>query len=85
MSTSIPYHALGLKGICRTSTHHRADAVIPRAEMTDALIRCPQWGCRKAVKKGRKTRWFFMGPLGRKKCIPVLDHPRLRCADCAAP
>lgn len=39
MSTSILYHAFGLKGICYTSTHYNADAVILRAEMTDALIK----------------------------------------------
>ena len=83
MSTSILYHAFGLKGICYTSTRYNADAVILRAEMTDALIRCPQCGCRKAVMKGRKTRWFFMSPIGRKKCILVLDYHHLRCVDCA--
>ena len=29
--------------------------------------------------KGQKTRWFFMSPIGRKKCIVVLDFHRLRC------
>lgn len=82
MSTSILYHAFGLKGICYTSTHYNADAVILRAEMTDALIQCPKCGCREATMKGQKTRWFFMSPIGRKKCILVLDFHRLRCVDC---
>jgi hypothetical protein len=83
MSTSILYHAFGLKGICYTSTHYNADAVILRAEMTDALIQCPKCGCREATMKGQKTRWFFMSPIGRKKCILVLDFHRFRCVDCA--
>jgi transposase len=83
MSTSILYHAFGLKGIRYSSTHYNGDALIFRAEMTDALIQCPQCGCRKATMKGRKTRWLFMSPIGRKKCMLVLDYHRLRCADCA--
>lgn len=82
MSTSILYHAFGLKGIHYTSTHYSSDAVILRAEMTDALIQCPKCSCRKATMKGQKTRWFFMSPIGRKKCILVLDFHRLRCVDC---
>ncbi len=46
MSTSILYHAFGLQGICYTSTHYNADAVILRAEMTYPLIQCPNCGCR---------------------------------------
>jgi transposase len=83
MSTSILYHAFGLKGIRYTSTHYNADAVILRAEMTDALIQCPKCGCREATMKGQKSRWFFMSPIGRKKCILVLDFHRFRCVDCA--
>lgn len=82
MSTSVLYHAFGLKGIRHTSTHYRSDAVIFRAEMTDALIRCTRCGCRKATYKGQKTRWFFMSPIGRKQCLLVLDFHRLKCVDC---
>jgi len=70
MSTSILYHAFGLKGICCTSTHCNADAVILGAETTDALIRCPQCGCRRAVPKGWKTRWFFMSPRWAQEVYP---------------
>ena len=83
MSTSVLYHAFGLKGIRHTSTHYRSDAVIFRAEMTDDFIRCPKCGCRQATFKGRKTRWFFMSPIGRKKCYLVLDFHRLKCVRCA--
>lgn len=82
MSTSVLYHAFGLKGIRYQSTHYRSDAVIFRAEMTDGLIRCPKCDCRKATFKGQKTRWFFMSPIGRKKCYLVLDFHRLNCVDC---
>jgi len=84
MSTSILYHAFGLKGIRHTSTHFKSDALIFRAEMTNDSIRCPKCGCRQASFKGRKTRWFFMSLIGRKKCMLVLDYHRLKCADCAS-
>jgi transposase len=84
MSTSVLYHAFGLKGIRHTSTHFRSDTLIFRAEMTEDFIRCPKCGCRHATFKGRKTRWFFMSLIGRKKCMLVLDYHRLRCQGCAA-
>jgi transposase len=82
MSTSILYHAFGLKGIRHTSTHFKSDALIFRAEMTDDFIRCPKCGFRQASFKGQKTRWFFMSLIGRKKCMLVLDYHRLKCLDC---
>jgi transposase len=81
MSTSILYPAFGLKGIGHTSTPFRSDTLIFRAEMTDDFMRCPKCGCRHATFKARKTRWFFMSLLGRKKCMLVLDYHRLSCQD----
>ena len=69
MSTSILYHAFGLKGIEYKATHFVADRIIFSAEMNDQWVRCPQCGCRQTTFKGRKRRWFYMTPIGRKKCM----------------
>jgi transposase len=84
MSTSILYHAYGLKGIEYKATHHLADTIIFSAEMNDQWVRCPRCGCRHTSFKGRKHRWFYMSPIGRKKCILDLTLHRLKCRLCSA-
>ena len=84
MSTSILYHAFGLKGIEYRGTSFLADRVIFRAEMNKQVIRCPHCGCRRITFKGRKRRWFQMGPIGRKKCLLDLVLHRAQCCECSA-
>ena len=83
MSTSILYHAFGLKGIEYKSTHFIADRIVISAEMNDQWVRCPQCGCRRTIFKGQKRRWFFMSPIGRKKCMLELVLHRLKCRGCS--
>jgi transposase len=82
MSTSLLYHAFLLKGIQYQSTQYLEDRIIFAAQMTDQYIKCPCCGCRKAAFKGRKTRQFLMGLMGRKKCVLELDFHRLKCRHC---
>ena len=83
MSTSILYHAFGLKGIDYRATHFLADRIIFSAEMNDQWVRCPQCGCRDTSFKGQKRRWFYMSPIGRKKCMLELVLHRLKCRGCS--
>lgn len=83
MSTSILYHAYGLKGIEYKATHHLADTIIFSAEMNDQWVRCPRCGSRHTSFKGRKHRWFYMSPIGRKKCILDLVLHRVQCCECS--
>ena len=84
MSTSILYHAFGLKGIDYRATHFLADRIIFSAEMNDQWVRRPQCGCRDTSFKGQKRRWFYMSPIGRKKCMLELVLHRLKCRACSA-
>ncbi len=84
MSTSILYHAFGLKGIEYKATHFVADRIIFSAEMNDQWVRCPLCGCRDTSFKGQKRRWFYMSPIGRKRCILELVVHRLKCRMCSA-
>lgn len=83
MSTSILYHAFRLKGIEYRATHFVADRIIFSAEMNDQWVQCPQCGCRDTSFKGQKRRWFFMSPIGRKKCMLELVLHRLKCRGCS--
>lgn len=84
MSTSLLYHAFGLKGVEFQSTKFVGSAIILSAKMTDKFIKCPVCGSRHATFKGQKTRSFRMGPLGRKQSILNLQLHRLKCIKCDA-
>ncbi len=82
MSTSILYHAFNLQGIEYRATQFLGNTIIFSVEMTDKFTKCPACGCRHTIFKGQKTRWFKMGPLGRKQSLLKLLLHRLQCIDC---
>lgn len=82
MSTSILYHAFNLKGVEFESVKFLGNAIIFSAAMTDKLTKCPGCGCRHTIYKGQKTRWFRMGPLGRKQSFLKLLVHRQQCIEC---
>ncbi len=67
MSTSILYHAFGLKGITYQATEYLA-LQSSRARLDRSLHKYPECGHREVIFKGSKTRRLLMGPLGRKRC-----------------
>ncbi len=83
MSTSILYHAFGLKGIEHKATDFFADTLIFRVEMRKQVFHCPGCGCKRTIFKGKKRRWFQMGPIGRKKCLLDLLVHRVQCCECS--
>jgi transposase len=82
MSTSLLYHAFGLKGVKYRSTKYKENAIIFSAVTKNQRHKCPECGYRWTKKKGRKTRSFRMGLIGRKHCILNLDLHRLECCNC---
>ena len=82
MSTSILYHAFGLKGIHYESTRYFGDCILISARMNDQYVKCPQYAGRKAIFKGQKRRLLQMGSMGRKRCFLNLLLHRLKCRKC---
>jgi transposase len=82
MSTSILYHAFGLKGIHYESSHFSGDCIYINARMTDQFVRCPECRNRRASFKGQKRRLLRMSPIGRKRCFLDLLLHRLKCLRC---
>ncbi len=82
MSTSILYHAFGLKGIHYESSHFSGDCIYINAQMTDQYVRCPECTNRQASFKGQKRRLLRMSPIGRKRCFLDLLLHRLKCLRC---
>jgi len=82
MSTSILYHAFGLKGIQHESLRYFGNSVLFSARPTDRYLKCPRCGEKSTVFKGHKRRLFRMSPMGRKRCFLYLLLHRLRCREC---
>lgn len=83
MSTSILYHAFGLKGIEYLSTRYLGNYVIFSAEMNSRKFTCPKCSGDMVIYKGNKKRWFHMPPIGRKRCILDLLLHRVQCCNCS--
>jgi hypothetical protein len=59
MSTSILYHAFGLKGIHYEATEYVQDCIVIRAQLARLVIKCPHCGGREATfKDHRFSRQF---------------------------
>lgn len=82
MSTSILYHAFGLKDVEYHSTYYIGNSVILSATMKDKFAKCPDCGSRQSVMKGKKERWLRMSPCGRKQSFLKLLIHRLLCSHC---
>ena len=67
MSTSLLYHAFGLKGVKYISTKYIAGSVIFHAEVTHSIERCPECNSWKTHRgKGTKNRLLKMIPIGAR-------------------
>jgi transposase len=82
MSMSLLYHAFGLREVEYRSTRYKGNTIIFSAVMINQGHKCPECEHRWAKKKGRKTRLFRMGLIGRKHCILNLELHRLECCNC---
>jgi transposase len=83
MSTSVLYHAFGIKGVKYISTKYAYGTVIFHAEVTNAIEHCPECKSdRTQRKKGIKIREFKMIPIGARQIFLKLKIWRLYCEDC---
>jgi transposase len=85
MSTSLLYHAFGLKGVKYISTEYKNGSTIFRAEVTSAIENCPACGSWETLhKKGFKERLLRLVPMGMRPTYLRLGIWRLQCKRCGA-
>ncbi len=85
MSTSLLYHAFGLKGVKYISAKYEEGRTVINAQVTFRLERCPQCQSRRTLRrKGSKEREFRMIPIGARPTFLRLKIWRIRCEDCGA-
>ena len=80
MSTSLLYHAFGLRGYRYLSTSYLEGHVVFRIEAQPEEFRCSACGSREVVRRGSNERIFRTVPIGGKGVLVSLEVPRLGCA-----
>jgi transposase len=85
MSTSLLYHAFGLRGVKYISTEYEKGSTIFRAEVTPTIENCPVCGNWETIrKKGCKKRVLRLVPIGMRPCFLRLQIWRIECKRCGA-
>jgi transposase len=82
MSTSLLYHAFGVRGYRYRRTEYREGQVIFRIEQERESLRCAQCGSSNVGPRGHRLRRFRTVPIGRKAVFVELPVPRVACEQC---
>jgi len=82
MSTSLLYHAFGLRGYDHVKTEYTEGTVVFTVQQRPPTCRCPQCDSREVIHHGHETRAFKTVPIGHKPVTLVLAIPRVECRVC---
>src|SRR5262245_47898700 len=82
MSTSLLYHAFGLRGYDYVKTDYTEGRVVFTIQQRPHTCRCPQCDSRDVIHHGHETRSFKTVPIGHKPVLIVLPIPRVECRRC---
>lgn len=83
MSTSLLYHAFGLKGYVHRRTEYVGGEVCFTVEPA-AGLRCAACRSREVIRRGGRQRRFRGLPIGMRRVWIELTVPRLECKACGA-
>jgi len=82
MSTSLLYHAQGVRGYRYVNTHFVGGGVRCTVRRTSESCRCVVCGSKNVWRQGSVTRHFHALPIGSHPVTLVAEIPRLLCRDC---
>src|SRR6266481_5024518 len=82
MSTSLLYHAFGIRGYRYRRTDYQDGQVIFAIEQELGTRRCPACGSWDVVSRGALKRRFRSLPIGSRATVVVLPVPRVACRAC---
>jgi len=82
MSTSLLYHAFGLRGYEYVRTEYSSGEVIFGVRLPRDQWRCSACKSRAVTSRGENQRQFKTLPIGRKSVQIVLALPRVECRQC---
>src|SRR5215471_18642473 len=84
MSTSLLYHAFGIRGYEYVRTDYHGGATIFTIRQDPDDCRCSACGSRQVISRGHAERRFTALPIGTRKTTVVLPIPRVECQACGA-
>ena len=82
MSTSLLYHAFGIRGYQYTRTDYQDGQTIFTIHQEPETCRCSACGSPQVQSRGRVERRFRTVPIGRRATFVVLPIPRVECQAC---
>ena len=82
MSTSLLYHAFGVRGYVRESTHYVEGGIVFRVRQRPDSLRCPACGSRQVIRSGTVRRRLKTLPIGARPVSVELDVQRVACRNC---
>ena len=82
MSTSLLYHAFGIRGYQYTRTDYHDGQVTFTIRQDPKACRCPACGSTEVRPRGRVERRFRTVPIGGRTTIVALPIPRVECPNC---
>jgi transposase len=82
MSTSLLYHAFGIRGYQYTRTDYQGGHVIFTVRQEPVTCRCSACGSTQVQSRGRVERRFRTVPIGSRATFVVLPVPRVECQAC---
>jgi len=82
MSTSLLYHAFGIRGYKYVGTEYPDGQVIFTIRQAPKTCRCPTCGSTQVQSRGHVERRFRSLPIGSRTTAVVLPIPRVECRAC---
>jgi transposase len=82
MSTSLLYHALGIRGYRYVHTDYWLGEVVFSIEQARSNLQCPICGSGQVIAHGQVPRLFRTVPIGSKSTRVFLPVPRVECQSC---
>lgn len=82
MSTSLLYHAFGLRGYDYVNTAYEEGRVLFTIQQRPHTYRCSVCGSPDVLPHGTQERTFRTVPIGGKPVLVVLPIPRVECLHC---
>jgi transposase len=82
MSTSLLYHAFGLRGYDYVKTDYQGGAARFAIRQRPRTYRCPACNSRQVRPRGTQRRAFKAVPIGGKPVCVTLPIPRVECPSC---
>src|SRR3954451_3757218 len=82
MSTSLLYHAFGIRGYHYTRTDYQGGQTIFTIHQDLHTCRCSACGSNRVRSRGQVERRFRTVPIGHRATLVVLPIPRVECLAC---